>query len=146
MSLAVIISYCILITVGLWRILLLMMGLWVVDRLGFVINRLWLMVDRLRLMVDRFWSIDRFRFVVDRLWLVIDRFWGIDRLWLMVDRGLGIDRSGFMVNWSRMMVCRGRWVVGFLFRVVRGSFIGNLSHIAIVVVSGVLDMLDPAIW
>ena len=104
-----------------------------------MIDRFWLVVDRLRLMVDRCWSVNWLRFMVDR-GRGIDRFWlVIDRLWLMIDRFGGIVRLWFVVS-------RGRWVIRFLFWVVRGAFISDLSHIAIVVVSSVFDMLDPAIW
>jgi len=69
----------------------------------------------------------RGRLMVDRLWLMVDR------LWLMV------DRFWLMICWSWRMV-------GFLLRIVGCSLIGHFSHISIVMVSCVLDMLDATIW
>ena len=40
---------------------------------------------------------------------------------------------------------RGR-SVGLGFRIDRGALVGDLGHVAVVVVGGVLDVLDSAVW
>ena len=91
----------------------------VVDRLGFV-DRLWFMVDGFGFMVDRLWfMVDRFGFMVDRLWFMVDR------LWFMVGGGGRMVRLGLGVDW--------------------GALVGDLCHIAVVVVCCVLHMLDTAV-
>jgi len=93
---------------------------------GRFVHWLRFVVDRFRFVVDRFrFVIDRFRFVIDRFWLVIDRFW-------------------FVINWGRFVIRFWR-MVRFLLRIMRGSLISDLSHITIVMISSVLDMLDSAI-
>ena len=36
--------------------------------------------------------------------------------------------------------------VGFGFRIDWGALVGDLGHVAVVVVGGVLDVLDSAVW
>ena len=84
------------------------------------------MVDRLGF-VDRLWfMVDRFGFMVDRLWFMVDRFgFMVDRLWFMVGGGGRMVRLGLGVDW--------------------GALVGDLCHIAVVVVCCVLHMLDTAV-
>ena len=84
------------------------------------------MVDRLGF-VDRLWfMVDGFGFMVDRLWFMVDR------LWFM------IDRLGFMVG-------GGGRVVGLGLGVDWGALVGDLCHIAVVVVCCILHMLDTTV-
>ena len=84
------------------------------------------MVDRLGF-VDRLWfMVDRFGFMVDRLGFMVDRLWlMVDRLWFMVGGGGRVVRLGLGVDW--------------------GALVGDLRHIAVVVVCCVLHMLDTPI-
>jgi len=88
-------------------------------RWGAVVDRLGF-VDRLWFMVDRFgFMVDRLGFMVDRLWLMIDR------LWFMVGRGGRVVRLGLGVD--------------------GGALVGDLCHVAVVVVCCVLHMLDTPV-
>jgi len=96
--------------------------------------------------------VNRFRRVVGGrfvhwLWFVIDRLWFvIDRLWFVIDRlRFVIYRLWFVVNWSRFVIDRLWRMVGFLLRIMRSSFISDLSHITIVMIGSVLDMLNSSI-
>ena len=46
------------------------------------------------------------------------------------------------MNWA---IGRG-WSIGLGFRIDGGSLVGDLGHVAVVVVGGVLDVLDVAVW
>ena len=88
-------------------------------RWGAVVDRLGF-VDRLWFMVDRFgFMVDRLGFMVDRLWLMVDR------LWFMVGGGGRVVRLGLGVD--------------------RGALVGDLCHVAVVVVCCVLHMLDTPV-
>jgi len=95
----------------------------VVDRLGLVHLRLRL-IDRLR-MVDWFYR--------------LVRCWG-----RMVYRLRFVGSRSWMVYRLRLVRCWGR-MVRLLLWVVGGAFIGDLSHVSVVVVSGVLHMLSSPV-
>merc|ERR1711933_494605 len=76
--------------------------------------------------VDRLGFVDRLWFMVDRLGFMVDRLWFmVDRLWFMVGGGGRVGRLGL----------RGDW----------GALVGDLRHVAVVMVCCVLHMLDTAV-
>ena len=77
---------------------------------------------------------------------VVDRLGFVDRLWFMVDRfGFMVDRLGFMVDRLWLMVGGGGRVVRLGLGVDWGALVGDLCHIAVVVVCCVLHMLDTPV-
>ena len=74
-------------------------------------------------MVGGWLVVDGFRFVVDWFGFVVD--------------GLRFVVDGFVRSWSR--------VVWLFLRVVGGALVGDLSHVSIVVVSGILHVLGSSV-
>merc|ERR1712045_36486 len=70
----------------------------------------------------------------------------VDRLWFMVDRlGFMVDRLGVMVDWLWFMVGGGGRVVRLGLGIDWGALVGDLCHVAVVVICCVLHMLDTAV-
>ena len=98
----------------------------------------WLVVDGFRFVVDWFgFVVDGFRFVIDWFRFVVDRF------------GFMVDGFRFVVDGLRFVVdrfVRSRSRVVWLFlRVVGGALVGDLSHVSIVVVGGILHVLGSSV-
>jgi len=107
--LTVVISNSVLITVGLWRIFLLMMRFWMVGRFGMMVHRFWFMVDRFWCINWLWFVIHWLWFVIHWLWFVVCRFGCIHRFRFGVDWFGSVYWSRLMIDRSRSMVCR-RWV------------------------------------